>query len=143
MYSPLSRQQIGLYMVHSWSLHWVNLYSIFDTYLIRGLIPQGLMKSLHIVEEEVFGQAVTSLRDRLVVMEIEFLVLDRLQRRSRKIWFYTLPRPYMLIRIAFCSSCPVNSRLVNLLPWSVLKISCLDNSRAWSKADMQNVEYPG
>ena len=35
------------------------------------------MKSLHIVEEEVFGQAITSLRDRLVVMEIDFLVLDR------------------------------------------------------------------
>ncbi len=40
-------------------------------------MPQGLMKSLHIVEEEVFGQAITSLRDRLVVMEIDFLVLDR------------------------------------------------------------------
>jgi len=35
------------------------------------------MKSFHIVEEEVFGQAITSLRDRLVVMEIDFLVLDR------------------------------------------------------------------
>ena len=29
------------------------------------------MKSLHIVEEEVFGQAITGLGDRLVLVEIE------------------------------------------------------------------------
>ena len=34
------------------------------------------MKSLRIVEEKVFGQAIAGLGDRLVLMEIDFLVLD-------------------------------------------------------------------
>jgi len=34
------------------------------------------MKSLHIVEEEVFSQAITNLRDPLVVLEIDLLVFD-------------------------------------------------------------------
>ena len=34
------------------------------------------MKSLHIVKEEIFGQAITSLRDCLVVMEIDLLVFN-------------------------------------------------------------------
>ena len=43
---------------------------------MRGPVPQGLMKSLHIIEEEVFGQAIAGLGDRLVLVEIDFLVFD-------------------------------------------------------------------
>jgi hypothetical protein len=57
-------------------LHWFNDYSFFNIYLISGLIPQGLMKSLHIAEKEVFGKAITGLRDRLVVMEIDLVTFD-------------------------------------------------------------------
>ena len=35
------------------------------------------MKSLHIVEEEVCGQAIAGLGDRLVVVEIDLLIFDR------------------------------------------------------------------
>jgi len=34
------------------------------------------VKSLHIVEEEVFGQAIAGLGHRLVLMEIDLLVFD-------------------------------------------------------------------
>ncbi len=49
------------------------------------------------------------------------------------------PRPSMLIAIAFSSSKPVNTVLVNWLPWSVLNIS----GRPWqasasSTASKQN-----
>jgi hypothetical protein len=57
-------------------LHWFNDYSFFKIILITGLIAQGLMKSLHNAEKEVFGKAITGLRGRLVVMEIDLVTFD-------------------------------------------------------------------
>ena len=42
-----------------------------------GAIPQRLMNPLHVVEEEVPAQAPAGVRDHGVLMEIDFLILDR------------------------------------------------------------------
>ena len=41
------------------------------------MIPQGLMKSLHVVEEEILCQTILCLGDLLLLVQIDFLLLNR------------------------------------------------------------------
>ena len=83
------------------------------------------MRAALIVERDIPADADPRIADAVIGMQIDLLVLDRLPEPFDKHVIAPAALPSMLMRMPRAWSAPVNARLVNWLPWSVLKISGL------------------
>jgi len=95
------------------------------------------MQPLLIIFSDKFPDACSTFRYCLIAFCINLFILQVLQNRSMKILSITRPLPSMLIFIFFPRRIEVNSRLVNCVPWSVLKYTGFASPRASFKASQQ------
>ena len=97
------------------------------------------VRPARVVEGDVAADAFAGSAHRLVGVQVDLLVLDRAPHPFDEDVVAPAPLPSMLMRMPWPCSSPVNSLLVNWLPWSVLKISGLPYlANASSTASMQN-----
>jgi hypothetical protein len=71
------------------------------------------MATLFIVEGEVPGKSQDELRDGLVALQIDVLILYASQSRSMNTLSSARPRPSLLMAMSWLFSTPVNASLVN------------------------------